>query len=231
MDVEPLKGQERLVDRAYEVILSTILRGQAAPGTPLSVPDLSRRLGISRSPVREAIFLLERDGVVVSVPHKGAVVAGGNPDDLRELYELREVLEGLAARLAATNMTDADLQELEQCVLRHDAAVKKGDFEAHITEDLAFHATVHRLSQNLRLIESLGRLQMQIRLVLFWTASQPGNPRRALKEHKAILGALKKRDPDLSEKVTREHIRRVRKTLGTNVTQATRRDAATDETI
>lgn len=210
------------MDRAYEAIRATILRGEAAPGTPLSVPELSRRLGISRSPVREAIFLLERDGLAVSMPHKGAVVAGGDPADLQELYELREVLEGLAARLAATKMTDAAVEELRQSVHRHETAVKNGDFEGHISEDLAFHEVVHRLSQNRRLIKSLDSLRAQIRLVLFWTASRPGNPKRAVKEHKAILNALKKRDPDVSEKVTRDHIRRVRMALRDDVTQAAR---------
>src|SRR5688572_2944480 len=88
-----------LTDRVHDTLRSAILEGRLGAGAHLSVPALATQLGVSRSPVRDALFRLEGDGLVRTVPHRGAVVRGAGAEDIRELFELREALEGLAARL------------------------------------------------------------------------------------------------------------------------------------
>lgn len=207
--LERLEERDRLADRAYRAIREGILDGRISPGTQLSVPELSRQLGISRSPVREALFSIERDGLARSLPRKGTVVVFADLDDLEKLYQIREVLEGLAARLAVSRLKSSDLKQLDDLVVRHEAAVAEGDIQSHIDIDLAFHRAVRSASGSHYLIESLDRLEGQIRLALYSTASVPGNMTLALRDHKKIIKALQSDDPERAESEARKHVSRV----------------------
>jgi DNA-binding GntR family transcriptional regulator len=206
----PLDGKASFAERAYQEIRKAVLDGRLSPGAHLSVPDLAQRLGVSRSPVREAVARLEREGLAVSSPHRGAVVAPMSGEDLRQLYDLREALEGLAARLAASNAADEELTELQQRWERHAGIVEQGDIDQHVGADLAFHARVAEFARNRRLREMLGLLTAQIRVALYSTAAQPGNPQLAIREHRALLDALLQHDPDLAEQRARAHVQRVK---------------------
>lgn len=198
-----------LADQAYAVIRDAILSHQLPPGTRLSVPDLARRLGISRSPAREAITRIAHEGLATVEPHRGAVVADIRSEDLVEIYALREVLEGLACRLAATQLDDEDVAELRQLLDEHEQAVAAGDTERHYDLDQQFHAAIRDLAGNSRLIESLDRLQGQIRVAMYTTRRSPGGMPQALAEHRVILDALSTRDPARAETAARQHIARL----------------------
>ncbi len=118
-ELQALEPGDLLADRAYRQLSRAILRNQLAAGTPLSVPELARRLNISRSPVREAVQRLIYDGLAANVPHRGAIVSEIKPDDFRGLLEVRQVLEGLAARLATERATDDDLRSLHDVLEDH----------------------------------------------------------------------------------------------------------------
>jgi DNA-binding GntR family transcriptional regulator len=203
----------RLVDQAYEAIREGIFDGGLPPGARLSVPELARRLGISRSPVKEAITRLIDEGLASFVPHRGAVVAEVSGEDLQELYQLREVLEGLACRLAAETITGGEVARLAEILGADRAAVETGDVSRHIGLDLEFHDLIRRSTGNQRLIEVLNRLQGQIRIALRLTSAVPGMAHKAVAEHELILGAIRDHDPALAESRARQHIVRLREAL------------------
>jgi DNA-binding GntR family transcriptional regulator len=195
------------------VIQHAILDESYQPGDHLSVPAISKDLGISRSPVREAILRLEQEGLVQTIPRRGAVVVGVTPAELLKLYEVREFLEGLAARLAAEKATDDQLAELRKQCEKHRKAIDSGDVEAHMAIDLGFHRQVFDAASNHYVAEMLLEIQNQIRLGLTSTAAVPGNPPKALEEHEQILEAIVARHPDRAEAAARSHIRRIIDTL------------------
>ncbi|MFR9727766.1 GntR family transcriptional regulator [Saccharopolyspora sp. MS10] len=202
-----------LVDKAYQVIRDAILSRRLAPGSRLSVPEIARQLEISRSPVREAIARIEYEGLAESISHRGAVVVQIGLDELIAIYELREVLEGLAARLAARAADTALIDDLEQNWQAHHDAVESGDVERHMELDAAFHGLIRDAGGNLRLAENLRQLQGQIRVAMTTTVARRGGMRTALAEHRALIDAIRGGDPAVAESVARDHITRLRASL------------------
>jgi len=206
---------EALAEQAYELLRDAVISQQIPAGARLSVPELARRLGISRSPVREAIARLVHERLAISEVRRGAVVASVSREDLIEIYDVREVLEGLACRLAAERITDQELAALDQLVVSHRSAVDAGDVAEHMMLDQSFHAAIRAATHNSRLVEGLDRLQGQIRMAMATTRRSPGGMKQALAEHEEVLAALRRRDPGLAEQVGRGHIARLRRELGT----------------
>ncbi|WP_147919019.1 GntR family transcriptional regulator [Ruania zhangjianzhongii] len=202
-----------LADQAYGVLRDAILSHALPPGSKLSVPEVARWLDISRSPAREAITRIQHDGLADYVPHRGAVVSRIDPEALAEIYAIREVLEGLAARLAAERADEAALARLDVLWTAHAEAVEAGDTAAHVRLDGEFHHRIREAAGNERLTESLGRLQGQIRLAMATTSRRGGGPPVALAEHRAILDAIRSGDGESAEQVARGHIRRLRESL------------------
>lgn len=209
----PLQPGAALADQAYEHLRDAILDGRLAPLTPLSVPEVARRLGISRSPAREAIARLASEGLARVEPRRGAVVAQITLDDLHEIYEVREVLEGLACRLAALAMDDAARKQLDEVIAEHRDAVTAGDVARHMVADQRFHKVVRSVAGNRRLAESLDRLQGEIRVAMNTTHRVAGGMHQALAEHEEIAEALRRADPEAAEEAARRHIRRLRQGL------------------
>jgi len=198
-----------LAEQAYVTLRDAILSHQLPPGTRLSVPEMARQLGISRSPAREAITRIAHEGLAHVEPHRGAVVADIRASDLIEIYAIREVLEGLACRLAAVRITDTDLDALGLLLEEHQEAVAAGNAERHYTLDQRFHAAIRDIAGNSRLRESLDRLQGQIRVAMFTTRRSPGGMPQALAEHRLILEALATKEPTRAEQAGRGHIARL----------------------
>ena len=126
-ELQAIEPGDLLADRAYRQLSRAILRNQLVAGDALSVPELARRLNISRSPVREAVQRLIYDGLAANVPHRGAIVSELKPDDFRGLLEVRQALEGLAARLATERATDEQLRSLREVLDEHAVVVEAGD--------------------------------------------------------------------------------------------------------
>lgn len=213
--LRPLRSSASLADLAYERIRSAILSGSLAPGDRLSVPALARQLEVSRSPVREALVRIERDGLATSSQHKGAVVAQPGSNELFRLYEVREVLEGLVARLVAQGATSDDLADLDARLTRHREVVEQqaateGSIDAHVGADLEFHRRLLEAAGEHPVTDLLGALADRISLARFSTATQTGDPELAVRQHAEILAAIEDGDPDRAEELARAHVRDVR---------------------
>lgn len=202
----------RVADWAYARLRDAVHTGELTPGERLNVPGLAQTLGLSRSPVREAVQQLVRDGLAIEEPHRGAVVADIRWPQLRLIYEVREALEGAAARAAAQRMSDAQLVELRGQLERHREAVEAGDLDRHIDLDQEFHAHIREATENPWLIEYLDRLRSLVRLAMRSTIVT-GGPAEATKDHGRILDALESRDPELAEHAARAHIARLHAAL------------------
>jgi len=213
-----------LAEQAYTLLRDAILTHALPPGTRLSVPEIARQLDVSRSPAREAITRIQYEGLADYVPHRGAVVSHIDLASLAEIYTIREVLEGLAARLATENADEEWLAQLESLWSAHAEAIEAGDEARRVELDGEFHRQIRTASQSPRLVESLDRLQGQIRLAMATTARQGGGPPAALAEHRSILDALHSGDGDASEELARDHIRRLRESLETASDETTEKE-------
>lgn len=199
-----------LAGRVHDRLAEAIVRGEIAPGSAVNEVELAARLGVSRAPLREAILRLEGRGLVHRVPHLGARVVVMTPKDLAELYAIREGLEGVAARLAATAMSDADLRALAESLAEHgqqpDLASGTAYYQAGGDRD--FHFRIARGSGSERLFRLLCEdMYLLLRIYRFRGSGAPGRARQAFAEHLEILEALERRDPGAAEAAMRRHIR------------------------
>jgi DNA-binding GntR family transcriptional regulator len=210
--VLPIAPPDRIADSVYTRLSDAIFAGRLRPGTRLSVPALAAQLGVSRSPVREAVQRLTAERLAREEPRRGAVVASVGTAELARLYEVREVLEGLAARLAVQNQGRRLVGELRSVLAAHELAVASTALAAHTEADLRFHGLIRAASANPELIGMLDSIQARVRLAMVTTTVTAG-PRRALVDHQAILAAVSAGDPDLAEQRAREHIARLRQSL------------------
>jgi DNA-binding GntR family transcriptional regulator len=207
---ERLKGLKNIgtaVDAVYEVLRRSILDGELPPGHRLRSDVLANELEVSRTPVREALRKLETEGLV-DASRSGLVVRQSSEEDLVEIFYLREALEGMAARLAAENATRAEIDELNALFEDMEAVAARGDIALVRKLTGEFHLLVCRASHNKRLIQSLQGLLDHVRQAQSSTLYMPGRPADALKEHRALLLAIEKRDPDLAETLARQHRRK-----------------------
>jgi DNA-binding GntR family transcriptional regulator len=204
--LQALDPGDLLAERAYRYLSHAILRNQLVAGTPLSVPELARRLKISRSPVREAVQRLIYDGLAENVIHRGAVVSEIKPDDFRALLVVRELLEGLAARLATARATTDDLRLLREVLDEHERAVDSGDEAAHVELDIRFHTAIRDIAANADLSAILARIQGRAHLSLYTLWRGERNSRAALAEHEAVFAAMAAGDVDAAELAARQHI-------------------------
>lgn len=210
MPLGPIDEPISIVDQVTDRLRQSILDGGLAPGAHLSVPRLAALLGVSRTPVREALVALEGAGLVVQRLRRGAVVFGGGPDDLRALFELREALDGMAARLAADRIDDGQRAELGAILCRHERALDEGAVDDHVRYDLAFHAYLRSCCGNDRIIRELARLHDQTLLVMRSTASTPGAMgAKVRRDHRAVFDAVVGGDPDAAERAARDHVRNI----------------------
>jgi len=201
----PNLANHDLATHAYQQVRDAIIQGEFAPGAPLFEVHLASQMGMSRTPVREALKVLARDGFVQVVPARGYIVPHRSMDDLRELFELRESLEGTAARCAAQRATDAELAELESLCTRYET---EQDLELWAQVGTDFHDLLVTAARNKRLATILDSLNGQI--VHSRRSALKADPQRrdaAIREHRAVLEAVKARNAAEAEARAREHVR------------------------
>jgi DNA-binding GntR family transcriptional regulator len=198
-----------LKDQAYLAIKSAILSLALGPGEPLVESDLADQLGISKTPVRTALHELERDGLVTKVLYKGTYVAGITTRDIREVFQLRAVLEGLAARLAAPAMGDGDLAEARELLRSMEAALQTGDRQLASALGAQFHQLVRQKADNERLLLIVRNLDDHTQRFRLLSDRISGRLEKSLEQHRAVLEALELRDPELAEQRLRQHLHSV----------------------
>jgi DNA-binding GntR family transcriptional regulator len=194
---------------AYEALTTMIRTKQILPGDFLSENSVARDLAMSRTPVREAIRRLAQEGALVVLPNRGVVVAQLTVEDLEEIYEVREVLEGLASRNAAIRATPEIIGQLESLVERMRETIPPGDENTFSDLDMEFHATIAGASGNSRLKNLLAGMRTANAVAHFRPDFRPHNPRtaRSLEEHAELLAAIRDRDPETADRLARAHSR------------------------
>ena len=203
--VAPLK-RRRLVDEATRTLRNGILNGRLSDGTRLRQTDLADQLRISRTPIREALVRLQDEGLVELLPGGGVRVKLLNPEEAVELYDLREVLDGLAARLAAARATAATRARLERALGRMAQCLERRDANQWFPAHVAFHEEIFRAAGNARLLALGTVVRLSIRHfhpLLLRTAHRLED---AWREHRAIFEAIVARDAERAETLARAHI-------------------------
>lgn len=182
-----------------------ILSGKHLPGEALYEVHIAERFGMSRTPVREALHVLAREGFVDALPGRGFLVPRWSHQDVRELYELRESLEGFATACAAKNITPKEIDELEAL---YQAYLDVRDWEKLVELGDEFHNKIVEFSRNRRLAKMLESLRAQISMTrVSQLRDIQGRRDESASEHRAILDAIVKSDSDLAERKARQHIR------------------------
>jgi DNA-binding GntR family transcriptional regulator len=194
--------------RVFAIIEEAVLNGNYAPGESLTESRLAGELGVSRTPIREALTQLEHEGLVQLVPNKGAVVTGISQKDIQDIYAIRMMIEGLAARWAAENIGDEELRELQEAIDLEEFYTSKGDIGKLMSLDSNFHQILYRASKSRPLQYMLHTFHHYIQRARSQSIAAPGRAQLALEEHKAILQAIRERDGDRAERITVEHIRK-----------------------
>ena len=196
---------DTVVGYTIDALRDAIREGRLAPGQRLVVADLTSMLGVSNGPVREAIRRLTGEGLVEIVPHRGAAVRVFDSADLREIFDIREVLEGLAARLAAERTGAAGRHpELAAMVVDMRAILEGG--LAYIAHNRAFHKLIYTLAGNARLSEQAGQLTLPLYRWQFHTLMDPAYARLSASEHEGIAAAILAGDGVRAERSMRNHI-------------------------
>lgn len=196
--------------QAYAEIRRLIIEGVLVPGSKVVVRLLSERLKLSATPIKSALAALERDGFLVAIPHRGYFVPKVSVQDMREIYELREVLDGIAARNAASQ---TNAQRLVNDVLRplydeQQRRVRVGDATGYSDVDMEFHRAIWHAAGNTRLAQVTDNLGGQLRFGSGSSSRLPGRVPNALGEHAAIMDAVAKGDAARAESEARAHVRR-----------------------
>ena len=194
-----------LAEIAYQALRRVLVSGTYRPGDRLREDEIADRLQVSRTPVREALGRLVARGLVVPSGARGLVVRRLAPAEVVELYAMREILEGAAARLAAQHASPPEIDALND--LEADSAAHAGDPDKLADINRAFHQAIFAAARNRYLDGALEELQDVIALLGGTTFSVPGRPRSAAAEHRAIIDAIARRDPDGAEETARAHIR------------------------
>jgi DNA-binding GntR family transcriptional regulator len=201
-----------LSEDAYGVVRGILLDAKRFhPGDKISVEELSRDLGVSRSPVWSAISRLEAEGLVNVSPRKGVFLVGFEPEKLRALFEVREALECMAARLAAERITEAELKIAAACITRQRAALKVKDVGAYSVATLAFHHAVTEGARNSVIARQLSAIYDQVHAICGGRLAKIGWPGRRLniEDHAKFVGELRRRDVEGAERIARAHARRL----------------------
>ncbi len=222
MSNEIASKSSTLADNVFDLLRKAIIKGEITPGSKVNEPQLSKQYGISRGPLREAIRRLEGCKLVEIQPNIGAKVISLNKVQAIEIYEIRESLEGLACRLAASKATTEDCARLRQLLANHEAQIQSENGRLYYQKegDLDFHYLIVSLSGNERLFNLLcDELYHLLRLYRVQTSSGPSRPEQAFKEHHQIVDALENNDCELAELLMKRHISGARKTLMSQLEQ------------
>lgn len=192
-------------EEAYQKMREAIQSGQLKPGARLREVELAEWLGSSRTPVREALNRLQTEGLVVQEPRRGMIIAELDHSMVSELYFMREVLEGTAARLAARHASDVEISMLRE-IAERDKNLASEPLKL-AKNNRMFHETLYRAAHNRYLLKTLSMLQESLALLGPTTLAMPGRASSAYEEHDALVQAIERHDAQAAEEMSRAHIR------------------------
>ena len=195
-----------LSSRVFHTIRENILSGKYQADEELKEKTIGEELGVSRTPVREALRQLELEGLITIIPNKGAYVVGITQKDIKDIYEIRCHLEGLCAKWAAQNITKEQLDELEENIFLSDFHAKKGNTEQVVELDNKFHEILYTASNSKELRHVLSDFHHYVQRVRKITLAVSQRAMESNDEHRKIVEALKQHDAALAEQLANQHI-------------------------
>lgn len=196
-----------LRDVVFQTLRTAILKGDLKPGERLMELQLASKLGVSRTPIREAIRMLEQEGLARTIPRKGAEVAGMTEKDMEDVLQIRCVLEELAARLSCQNITDEEMRELKIAMVAFEEKTREGNVVELAKADVTFHDIIYRAADNPKLLVLLNNLREQMyRYRTEYMKDDRIHP-VLIREHKEMVKALESRDQELVAREVRQHLR------------------------
>ena len=195
-------NRERLSNQVYTILKGMIADYRFNPGVHINVEQIAKEVGASRTPVWEAVHRLIQEGLLENIPNRGVFMSALTPGQAIELYTVREILEGLAARLAIQHVNDKTIKNMHKCLEEQYKVVQKEDLVSYSRLDYDFHAMVYEMSGNRTLQEMLETIKNKMRPIAMHI-----NPilSSLYHDHVEILEAFKEKDPDKAEAAFRKH--------------------------
>ncbi len=218
-----LDSYKPLRELVFENVRQAIVKGVFAPGERLMEIQMADELGVSRTPVREAIRKLELEGFVVMIPRRGTYVANLSIKDINDVYEIRTSLDVLAAGLAAERIEPEEIAELNRLLLEISNASKHNDMEAIVKLDTDFHDVLYKASRNERLRNIINNLREQITGIRGVSMRYPGRMADTIEEHRALVDSIASRDSEKAQAAARIHLENAEHTLLTAMAEETKK--------
>jgi len=195
-------------EKTYEHLKEKILSGYFKPGERLAEEHLAAKLSVSRTPIREALHKLEQDGLVKPLETRGFCVPQDSIEEMEEIFEIRSIMEGYALRYVCEHITEKTLDELDVTINKAEAALKNMKLDMVFTYNTEFHDTIHKLvAKKPRLLGLMVDMRKYVLRYRKDTLQYFHGAQRSIDGHRKIMMALRLKDPDLCERIMREHIR------------------------
>ena len=195
-----------LRDVVFNTLREAILKGELKPGERLMELQLAAKLGVSRTPIREAIRMLEQEGLAITIPRKGAIVVGMTEKDMQDVLEIREALEELSVQVACDKITEEEIARLRENMENFEESLKSGDLKRMAEADVEFHDVIYQATDNPKLINMLNNLREQMYRYRVEYLKNPSNHEQLLREHEAIYRGIMEKDKDAVTEMIRKHI-------------------------
>jgi len=195
-----------LRDVVFNTLREAILKGELKPGERLMELQLAAKLGVSRTPIREAIRMLEQEGLAVTIPRRGAEVARMTEKDMQDVLQVREALDELAASIACECITNEELDDLKQAMEGFEQAVRTKDIKRIADTDMVFHDIIYQATRNPKLVNILNNLREQMYRYRVEYLKDERNYPVLLKEHQEILQGFQEKNKDLVTDSMRRHV-------------------------
>ena len=195
-----------LRDVVFHTLREAILRGDLEPGERLMELQLAAKLGVSRTPIREAIRMLEQEGLAITIPRRGAEVAKMTEKDMNDVLQIREALDELAASIACELITEEELEKLEKAIEAFEVALTTKDIKEIAEADVAIHDIIYEATRNLKLVTILNNLREQIYRYRIQYLKDENNYPNLIKEHREILEGLKQKNREMVTDSMRRHV-------------------------
>ena len=195
-----------LRDVVFYTLRQAILKGELEPGERLMEMQLAEQLGVSRTPIREAIRKLELEGLVLMIPRRGAIVAKITEKDLKDVLEVRASLERLSTKLACERMEEETIEELREAQEAFKAALRGDDITLQAQKDVEFHDVIYKSTNNLRLIQMLNNLREQMYRYRLEYLKDTQSHDRLVEEHQRIVDAIIDKNKEEAVRLIQEHI-------------------------
>lgn len=195
-----------LRDVVFNTLREAILKGELQPGERLMEIQLAKKLGVSRTPIREAIRMLEQEGLAITTPRKGAEVAGMTLKDMEDVLEVREALDELAAKAACVRMSEEGLEKLRQMKEEFVQSMKSGDVKQIAEADVRFHDVIYQATDNTRLVTLLSNIRQQMYRYRVEYLKNEENYPALIQEHEDIVQAIEERNQELVAQAMNRHV-------------------------